>query len=398
MSITIKKLLFPLKYLLHALRFGCTALYFSSTYERQMVISCMANPCMIGGTELQFKLISTHLLERGLLKIAMTAGVVDKGRSNQTIGQLKENQVFHLAAGVMNRINYNKYPRLKKMLIFVFRQLNTQILHIFNPSSSSLIPIAKLAGMRVVYTETGLPEKDAFWGQLAPYINDLDHVISVSTSGLEHLRNRFDYQGPGTVISTIIEPPLFTSPPRVPKEGTFKLIYFGRIVVGKGLNTLLQAFQRVISTYPYSTLTIVGEGPHLTPIKQLSKELNLEKGIRFLDCLDREMLFHVLADTDVFCLPSLSEGCPCSIIEAMSIGLPVIATQVGGIPELVIHEETGLLVPHRDVNALTEAIFRLAADPTLRMNLGRQGMARYQERLSHPVAIEKLIAVYKTLL
>lgn len=395
---TEKETLFlPLIYLANTLIFWVKVILLPSKCKQQTVVCCMANPSRVGGTELQFKLISSNLMAHGLARVVLTLGKVKGGSSNQTIAQLKQNQLLHLSAGILTRINYEKYPVLQKWMTHILRRFNTPILHLFKPSSASLIRAAKEAGMRIVYTETGLPENNRVWAQLVPYIHDLDHVISVSEVGLDQLREKFGYQGPGTIINSMIETPSAACQSRAPQEGSLNLIYFGRMVDGKGIDFLLQAFALILPLYPYACLTLIGEGRDLRRIKRLTAELNLEKNIRFFDFLGREKLFEKIADSDLFCLPSLSEGCPCSIIEVMAVGLPVIATRVGGIPELVVHQETGLLVPKRDAEALAQAIQHLAANPNLRVKMGREGQKRYHEKFAKNVAIEKLISVYQTL-
>ena len=99
------------------------------------------------------------------------------------------------------------------------------------------------------------------------------------------------------------------------------------------------------------------------------------------------------------CLPSLAEGAPCSILEGMALGLPVIATTVGGIPEIVLREQTGLLVPPENIPELSEAIQQLISQPELRVKLGAQGYTHYT-RTNHPDVLveEKLIPAYQLLL
>ncbi|MEZ5739747.1 MAG: glycosyltransferase family 4 protein [Burkholderiaceae bacterium] len=106
----------------------------------------------------------------------------------------------------------------------------------------------------------------------------------------------------------------------------------------------------------------------------------------------------LLARAGVFVLCSRFEGMPLSIIEAMRAGLPVIATAVGGVPEVVVDEQTGLLVPPGDTAALSAAMARLASDPALRERLGQAGRARYEQRFSLAGMCDKVLSAYAEVL
>jgi len=100
----------------------------------------------------------------------------------------------------------------------------------------------------------------------------------------------------------------------------------------------------------------------------------------------------------VFVLPSREEGLPISVLEAMAAGLPVVASRVGGIPELVVDGETGLLVPPRDPQAMAAALRRLVDDPDLRRRLGAAGRARAEELFDLPAFRQAHLDLYERLL
>jgi glycosyltransferase involved in cell wall biosynthesis len=125
----------------------------------------------------------------------------------------------------------------------------------------------------------------------------------------------------------------------------------------------------------------------------MTRTLGLQRQARFLGT--RSDVPELLALTDVAVLPSLEEGFPNAILEAMAAAKPVVATQVGGIPEAVVHGETGLLVPPRDPSALAGAIGRLLDDPGLRTAMGLAGKQRIAERFTFARMVTEMEALYE---
>jgi glycosyltransferase involved in cell wall biosynthesis len=109
-------------------------------------------------------------------------------------------------------------------------------------------------------------------------------------------------------------------------------------------------------------------------------QLGLRDHVRMLGC--RDDVARLLAASDVAILTSISEGIPLTLIEAMAAGLPVVATRVGGVGEVVDDNRTGLLAPSGDSAALSSHLLRLATDPALRLQMGRLGRARSSEMFS----------------
>ncbi|MFI0435954.1 MAG: glycosyltransferase [Parachlamydiaceae bacterium] len=393
----IKKPLIGLKNGIEALIFGIKMIESSLKQGRQTVICCMDSPNTVGGAELLFRLISKDLKESGLLNMVITTGRIHDRSLNPVIQDLKKEGIVHIHINGPNLTHHHNHSLYRLYLSFLFRRLKTPILHLFNPRSLFLIPAAKLAGMQIVYHEMGLPKDDEWWSPLPVYMPHFDHVISVSKAGLILLRERFSYQGGGTVIHSIIDPPPLSFKPKKSPHPRLNLIFFGNIFQGKGVDILVKAFKIVLKSYPYSKLTIIGRGPCLDEIKQLATDLHLTENIRFLGYLERKKIFDEMENSDIFCLPSFSEGCPCSIIEAMSAGLPVIATTVGGIPELVIQGETGLLISPHNIHGLSGAIEQLAQNGDLRMKMSINAFNRYLLFSSREDALRKLTSIYQML-
>jgi glycosyltransferase involved in cell wall biosynthesis len=153
------------------------------------------------------------------------------------------------------------------------------------------------------------------------------------------------------------------------------LVAVGRLRPPKDFETLLRA----LALLPADAFdaAIVGDGPQRAELEALRTQLGLEDRVRLEG--DRRDVPAVLADADAFVLSSRSEGLPVSVLEAMAAGLPVVASAVGGVGELVVDGETGMLVPPADAEALAAALATIVADPALRRRLGEAGHGRAEE-------------------
>ena len=165
-----------------------------------------------------------------------------------------------------------------------------------------------------------------------------------------------------------------------------------RLDVQKGHRYLIEAAARV----PEAQFVLAGDGPMRASLEAQARSLGVERRVRFLG--HRDDISDLLADCDVFVLPSLYEGLPLSILEAMSAGKPVIATQIGGTDEAVIAGETGLLIPPADPAALAAAIRTLLADQPLAKRLASAGRARVEQEFSAIKMVQQVIDVYDELL
>ncbi len=136
---------------------------------------------------------------------------------------------------------------------------------------------------------------------------------------------------------------LKTIPRRKKTDPNKNLIFAGRTIYGKGIQDLLVAFSKIKQQGP--RLTIVGDGPYKTHLKKPAHSLHVQDRIIFPGEKAREDVLRLLSESDIFMNPSYSEGLPISILEAGAVGLPVIATDVGGTKEIIIPHQTGLLIP-----------------------------------------------------
>ena len=154
----------------------------------------------------------------------------------------------------------------------------------------------------------------------------------------------------------------------------------------KGLRTLVEAMPAVLAQVPDARLAVAGDGEERPLLVRLIDELELSDSVRLVGTTDGPS--PLLSGSDVFVNPAWAEAFPYTILEAMSLELPIVATDVGGSGEAIEDEVTGRLVPPHDASSLAGAIVALLTDPTRARELGRAAGARYRERFT----VERMVA------
>jgi glycosyltransferase involved in cell wall biosynthesis len=180
-------------------------------------------------------------------------------------------------------------------------------------------------------------------------------------------------------------------------EGTFCWLAVGRLEEAKDYPTLLQAFSQVAVEHPEAQLVIVGQGTLEAELKQMAGRLSLADKVRFLG--SRTDVASLMNAADAFVMSSAWEGMPMVVLEAQASGLPVVATHVGGIPEVVVPGKTGYLVPPRDPDALADAMKKLMAlPPEERIKMGLEGREQVVARYSLEAILDLWEEIYESLL
>jgi glycosyltransferase involved in cell wall biosynthesis len=141
----------------------------------------------------------------------------------------------------------------------------------------------------------------------------------------------------------------------------------------------IRAFLVVHRKYPDATLTIAGSGPLAEPLRTLANALGIAEAIRFSGRLDRDAMAQAYLDSDITINPSLVDNMPNSILESLACGIPVVSTNVGGVPFIVNDGQTALLVPPKSPDAMAEAILCLMDDAALSKELVENGLAEVQK-------------------
>lgn len=173
--------------------------------------------------------------------------------------------------------------------------------------------------------------------------------------------------------------------------GACRLLFTGRLNGQKNLPCLLQALAPLRERA--WTLTLVGDGPDRAMLERTARSLGLADRVRFAGWADRDALPDVLRRADIYVFPSIQEGMPNTVLEAMACGLPVVACRIEGCEELVRHGETGLLTPPDDAPALAEAVERLLDDAELRRRMGREGRRVVEREYTWRATAEQYLAL-----
>jgi glycosyltransferase involved in cell wall biosynthesis len=170
------------------------------------------------------------------------------------------------------------------------------------------------------------------------------------------------------------------------------LVTVARLTEQKGHRYLVQALPCLLETWPQLCCLFVGEGELRDALHRMAIDLGVERACRFVGV--REDIADILAAADVVVLPSLSEGFPFVLLEALAMGCPVVASRVNGVPELIEDHKTGLLVPAGDSQALSRAIREVLSDPTAASKMGAKGRTVVRERFTVDQMVANTTAIF----
>jgi len=289
------------------------------------------------------------------------------------------------------------------------RKLNADLIHVITPDPSAMIMIraASEVGLPVFYQELGIPyhppEFESYYEEFTSVLPLCAEVAALSPQLALHCREKLPYANSLSVLPIMASVPFHqvtASSKAAPAQST-AVIMFGfaaRFEYLKAPHVLLEAFAIVFRRRNDVRLRLVGVGSLRRKIIARAVTLGVVHACDFPPVytqLEEQAAF--MQSLNVFVLPSLTEGTPNSIMEAMAYGLPVISTTVGGIPDVVI-SETGILVPPEDTEALAEAMLQLADDPALRVRMGEAAKSRYKELFSPDTVLPLVMNRYRAVI
>ncbi len=246
--------------------------------------------------------------------------------------------------------------------------------HFGNSSCSVAMLCSEISGIPFSFTEHG---PAIFFEPMRWRIDEKSararYIVSISHFCRSQLM-LFSDQAHWSKISIVhcgVQPENYGRKPR----GKFgkRLLFVGRLDAVKGVPLLLDAFAAAFAKHPDATLTVVGDGPARAGLETRAKALAVSGAVTFSGYQAQDAVAAMLEDADLLVLPSFAEGVPVVLMEAMASHIPVIASRVAGVPELVEDGVTGYVISPGDVDTLADRIDQLLANPALCKRMGQAG-------------------------
>ncbi len=299
-----------------------------------------------------------------------------------------------------------------KMAIRLSRLIRSErvdIVHTFFPTSDIWGGlIAKLSGCPTLISsrrDTGFlrsrTHRIAY--RLLGGMYDQVHMVSNKVRQLQVVEDRLDesraitvYNGIDLAAVDAADPLLDRSQLRGCNDSGPVITTVANIRQVKGIDVLIRAAASVCRACPSARFVVVGEAhydSYLEELKALAASLGVENQVRFMG--SRKDVFSILKSSDIFCLPSRTEGMSNALIEAMASRLPCVATDVGGNGELITNGKTGFLVPNEDAEAMASALIKLIDNSSLATEIGRSGRQRIEESFTLERMITRYLDLYR---
>ena len=219
-------------------------------------------------------------------------------------------------------------------------------------------------------------------------------AVVANSEGLRELGRSFDNNVPIDVIPNGVSMSQFKSKDR--NWDPARLLIVGRVVYQKGIDQLLNALAGLLDLD--WDLTVVGDGPQREPLEEMAHQIGIADRVRFLGWKSKGDLVGRYQEANLFVYPSRHEGMPNVVLEAMATGLPVIASNIAGNEELVLHGKTGLLVQSDDLSGLREAIRELILAPGRRRKMGATAQKRVEEQYTWANTATQYIEVFENIM
>jgi glycosyltransferase involved in cell wall biosynthesis len=374
-------------------------------------------PPLGGGAGLATASLATHLAHKGVAVDVVTTRSPGRAgaRAADASAELPEGvRIYGVRswrrgvhqAGMSGAASYllGALPVVRRLL----RRQRYAVVHAyFSLPTGALLPVAGLRGVPAVVSLRGSdvpgydPRLRRAHALLLPLTRriwrEADRLVVVCES-LGQLARRTQPDLRYVVIENGVDVNVFRPPARG-RNGAdgqpLRCIAVARLIERKGLAVLIEAL-RILGP-EHVRLQIVGSGPAERGLRDLTARLGLEQAVQFTGPLERAEVAEHCRAADLFTLVPHQEAFGNAFAEALASGLPIVGTDVGGIPELVRHGENGILVPPDDPAAVARAIQRFASDPALRAAMGAVNRARAERQLSWERVAERHLELYAEL-
>ena len=275
------------------------------------------------------------------------------------------------------------------------------LIHVLTPDPNAMVMIqaGHDAGVPVVYQELGIPyhppDFEAYYAQFASVLPLCSKIAVLSPKLFDHCREVLANPSALCILPIMSEEPRNGHEPRHSQKDSVTFGFAARMEHLKGTMVLMDAFAEVHRQNAAVHLNIAGDGSQRHQLAGRAKALNVASRYRYHGVYTHpEDCRAFMESLDVFVMPSFSEGTPNSIVEAMACGKPIIASEVGGIPDM-IGDDAGICVPAGDAKALAAEMLRLARDNDLREQMGLAARERYEKFFSPKVVLPLLTGIYR---
>ena len=234
---------------------------------------------------------------------------------------------------------------------------------------------------------------------LGQLIQDAEFVATETDFSTQYLRSKFP-ESAGKIHRVYNGLDLAPFRQADPGAGSLEMIAIGRLIPKKGFEGLVRACNMLVSKGLQLHCRIVGAGPEHVPLRQMIDQFALGKFVELAGPKAQPEIVELLAQSNLFVFPAIEDGSgdrdnlPTVIIEAMASGLPVVATGLGGIGEIVTHQANGLIVPEGDTEALADAIAFLTEHADLRKRYGQNGLAVVKQKFRAETTVKGLIELF----
>lgn len=272
--------------------------------------------------------------------------------------------------------------RMLPYLVALWRGIGrAQVVHVLANSgwawhllAAPALLVAKLRGVPAIVNYRG-GQADEFLAGAPGYVLRMLAGASQRVTPSSFLLRVFRKHGlTAEIIPNIIDLSRFKDSAAHAQPGSLQLIVTRNLEAIYDIPTAMKAFALVRAQHPTAKLTVAGSGPELGALRQLAASLDIDQAVHFAGPIENANIASLYASADIMLNPSTADNMPISILEALASGVPVVSTDAGGIPDLVEHGRTALLVHVGDAQAMAQAVLRLVADPALQARLREQGL------------------------
>ena len=364
----------------------------------------------LGGVLKVVERLSLGLSESSRPKIDLILTLIDKPEIKEYFEKFTQNNLSIIKTHYINLpseyFNFKEFNHLKSLIQEDI--LDIAHIHLYAPDSCrTAILAASMAGVPIITTEHLYSEVTTFRRYVLKWLSQvlIDKIIAVSESVKENLIRKRRIRSskietiPNSVDLSCISGDI-SNKENITNIRRSITIDNNTILIGtvaaffarKGHEFLLKAASQIIDNHPNTKFIFIGEGSLRAEMEKITKDLGLTKNVEFLGYIENVLPYYLIFN--IFVLPSLGEGMPLTLLEAMAMGMPVIATAVDGNKELVVNGETGLLVPPKDVSALTKAIEYMIENPRKTKEMGKAGKKRIRDKYTIQRNIDQTIDVY----